>query len=198
MDDIDIIREYIKHRRKYASFFEWFKKAKNVKEVGVVQCLLESLAKKSITEYRKLRACSNDPPDCLAETIDGALIGFEVKELVDQKTIELNERGKKVYRDWTISEAINRIQEIIDEKDYKKYHGGPYRKLILVIPTAEPVLTCRDLTPMLDSHCFKKTQQLHEAFLLFQYDSATQSCPYLRLKITANPWLQPTPEYGRG
>lgn len=190
MTDIDRIREFIKIQRKYASFFEWYKREKGIKEFGVIKYLIASIAGQVPSYFHNLRASENDPPDCLAETAGGALVGFEVREFVDQEAIELNERGEGVYRDWTNSEVIQELQKIIEEKDSKNYLGGPYEKLILVIPTAEPTLTHRELKPVLDAHKFDQTRQLHEAYLLFKYDPVTQTYPYIQLKITANKSLQ--------
>jgi hypothetical protein len=170
-------------QRKYASFFEWSKREKSIKEKGIVESLLESLSRHGIANYKNLRSSINDPPDILAETLDGALIGFEVRELVDQKVVELNEKGKEVYREWTTSEVIHELQKIILEKDIKDYIGGPYEKLILVIPTAEPVLTHIQLKTVLDTHIFNKTKKLQEAYLLFQYDPAIKGYPYIQLRI---------------
>jgi hypothetical protein len=181
--DLDTIREFIKHRRKYASHFEWFRTEKHLKEVGVVRCLIESISKGSFCEYRNLRPCEIDPPDCLANNVDGALVGFEVRELVDQKAIELNEKGEEVYRHWTDVEIIDEVAAILREKDYKNYAKKPLTKLILVIPTAEPDLDHKHLMTVLDSRFFDHTEQFNEAYLLFQYDSAVQGYPYIELKI---------------
>jgi hypothetical protein len=172
--------------RKYANQFEWNRNEKNIKEVGIVRELIESISKHCSCEYRNLRPRKDDPPDCLAETFDGSLLGFEVTELVDQKAIELNEKGREVYRDWTDSEVLQELQTIIEEKDSKEFLGGRYEKLILVIHTAEPVLTHQQLRPVIDSRLFRQTKQLHEAYLLFRYDPETQGYPYIQLNITAN------------
>jgi hypothetical protein len=185
--DLETIREFIKQRRKYASHFEWFRAEKHLKEVGVVRCLIESISKDSFCEYRNLRPCEIDPPDCLANNVDGALVGFEVRELVDQKAIELNERGEEVYRHWTDVEIIEEVAAILKEKDSKNYVTEHLTKLILVIPTAEPDLDHKHLMTVLDSHFLDQTEQFDEAYLLFQYDSAAQGYPYIRLKIEPNP-----------
>ena len=119
MNDIDLILEFIKVKRKYASFFEWFKREKSIKELGVVRTLIESLSGGGFVVYQNLRPSTNDPPDVLAETTDGSLVGFEVRELVDQKVVELNEKGVAVYRDWSHSEVVQELHKIISEKDSK-------------------------------------------------------------------------------
>jgi hypothetical protein len=181
MTDIDHIREFIKVQRKYASFFERYKREKILKELGVVESLLESLSACGVVCYQNIRAAINDPPDVIAETTDGSLVGFEVRELVDKEAVELNERGKAVYRDWNNSEVIQELQNIIDEKDSKKYIGGPYERLILVIPTDEPVLALKQLKPVLERHEFNQPRQLHEVYLLFSYDPETKGFPHVRL-----------------
>lgn len=192
MTDIDRKRKFIKVQRKYASFSEWHKTEKSIKEIGVVESLLESLSGYGASSYQNLRASKSDPPDVIAETLEGATVGFEVRELVDQEAVELNERGESVYRDWTDSEVVKELQKIIDGKDSKKYIGGPFEKLILVIPTDEPVLTPRHLKPVLDRHEFRQPRQLHEVYLLFSYDPETNTYPYVRLRLTANKTLEPT------
>jgi hypothetical protein len=184
--DLDTIREFIKHRRKYASDFEWFRAEKHLKEVGVVRCLLESFSKGLFCEYRNLRPCEIDPPDCLANNVDGALVGFDVRELVDQEAIELNEKGEEVYRYWTDVEVIEEVAAILREKDSKNYATNPLAKLILVIPTAEPDLDHKHLITVLDSHFFDQTEQVEEAYLLFHYESAIKGHPYIQLKIGPN------------
>jgi hypothetical protein len=192
MNYTDRVEEFIKRQRKYASFFEWFRNEKSIKEAGVVRSLIESMMKHNSSGYQNVRVSKADPPDCYAETRDGALVGFEVRELVDQEAVELNERGKEVYRDWTTPEVVQELQGIIEEKDSKNYVGGPYEKLILVIPTAEPVITDRQLRPVLESYEFHQTQKLHEAYLLFQYDPETQTSPYIQLRFATKKALQPT------
>jgi len=181
----DSIKEFIKVQRKYASFFEWYKREKSIKEVGVVRSLLGSISKQGSPIYKNLRASEKDPPDCLAETGNGAMVGFEVRELVDKNAIELNERGEAVYRDWTNYEVVEELQKIIKEKDSKTYIGGPYEKLILIIPTDEPVLTYGQLQPVLEAHEFEPTKQLHEAYLLFSYNAELKSYPHIQLRLPA-------------
>ena len=73
-------------------------------------------------------------------------------------------REKMFYRDWENSEeVIQELQRIIEKKDSKTYHGCPYEKLILVIHTAEPDLTHRELKPVLDAHKFN---QVRKGYLL--------------------------------
>ena len=127
---LDIVWKFTRQGRKYASDFEWLKRDKAVKEKGIVRTLLESLSKSR--EYLNLRQSKVDPPDCVADTSDGDLVGFEVTELVNQEAIELNEKGEEVYRKWTDSEIIEKLAGILEEKDSKHYVGGPYLKLILV------------------------------------------------------------------
>jgi hypothetical protein len=99
--------------------------------------------------------------------------------------MEANERGINCYRDWTDAEVIQELQKIIEEKDSKVYVGGPYEKLILVIPTDELILTHNQLKSILDAHKFDQTRQIDEAYLLFSYDPGTQSYPYIQLKLVA-------------
>jgi len=182
MQYLNLIQESMRDRRRYASWFEGSRREKSAKEVGIVNCLLESFEEAGSCEYPNLRTSTLDPPDCLANTPDGALVGFEVRELVDQEVVELNKRGIAVYRDWTDSDVIDVIETILQEKDSKNYIGGPYEKLVLVVHTAESDLTHRELRPVLNSHAFTQTKKLHQVYVLFPYDPETKRYPYIQLK----------------
>ena len=98
----------------------------------------------------------------------------------------MSERGQEVYRYWTDVDIIDEVAAILREKDSKNYTAERLTKLILVIPTAEPDLHCKHLMTVLDSHFFDRTEQIDEAYLLFQYDSAVKGYPYIQLKIGPN------------
>lgn len=181
MSTVNIIREFLKRQRKYASFFEWSDKGQ--KELGIVETLLQSVAFQGAETFRNLRISPKDPPDCIAEGQSGNLIGFEVRELVDEEAVRLNAQGKEVYRNWTVDEVIKELESIIVEKDYKTFHGGPYKKLILVIHTDEFVLDFQTLKPVLETHEFRKTNKIAEAYLLFSYDPEIERFPYIQLKF---------------
>lgn len=148
--------------------------------------MLESISTHDFKQLTNLRPAEADPPDCVAETAEGTKVGFEVRELVDQEAVQLNEKGEQVYRDWRPPEVVQEIQNIINEKDEKKFLGGPYEKLVLVIHTAEPVLTFDELKPVLYAHAFEATVNLTDVFLLSQYEPATKGYPYIKIKIAAN------------
>jgi len=181
MNTDDELRECIKRQRKYASFFDWRKK--DEKEIGMVETLFESMKLQGINTFQNLRISQKDPPDCIAKDQSDNLIGLEVSEFVDEEAVRLNAQGKDVYRDWTIDEIVKKLEIIITEKDSKTFHGGPYKKLILVIHTDEFVLDFQTLKPVLETHEFRKTNKIAEAYLLFSYDPEIERFPYIQLKI---------------
>ncbi len=183
MSAVNIIREFLKRQRKYASFFEWFDKGQ--KELGIVETLLQSVAFKGAETFLNLSISPKDPPDCIAEDQSGNLIGFEVRELVDEEAVRLNAQGKEVYRNWEVNEVVKELESIIVEKDSKTFHGGPYKRLILVIHTDEFVINFQTLKPVLEIHEFKKTNQISEVYLLFSYDPEISNFPNIQLKIAA-------------
>lgn len=184
MNANDELRECLKRQRKYASFFDWPRK--DVKELGIVEMLFKSMELQGIHTFQNLRISRKDPPDCIAEDQSGNLIGLEVSEFVDEEAVRLNAQGKDVYRDWTIDEVVKQLEIIITEKDSKTFHGGPYKKLILVIHTDEFVINFQTLKPVLETHEFGKTNQITETYLLFSYDPEINHFPYIQLKIVAN------------
>ena len=183
MNSIDVLREYIKRKREYASFFDWFDKGQ--KELGVVESLLGSMKLQGANTFQNLYISPKDPPDCIAKDQSSNLIGIEVTELVDEDAVRLNAQGKNVYRKWTADEVVKEIESIIVGKDSNTFHGGPYKKLILVIHTDELDINFQALKPMLEIHEFKKTSQITEAYLLFTYDPTNKHYPHIQLKIAA-------------
>lgn len=163
MNTDDELRECLKRQRKYASFYDWPRK--DVKELGIVETLFESMKLQGINIFQNLRISQKDPPDCIAEDQCGNLIGLEVSEFVDEEAVRLNAQGKEVYRNWEVNEVIKELESIIVGKDSKAFHGGPYKRLILVIHTDEFVLDFQTLKPFLEICEFKKTNQISEVYL---------------------------------
>lgn len=180
------IRELIKSRRKYASFFEWFKREKNTKEIGVTNILLENIAKCGEIPFHKLQISRKDPPDVIAETLEGKPVGIEVCELVDEEAIRRSERGEEVFRYWKNKELIDKIQEIIDRKGAKEFYGGLFEKIYLLIHTDEHLLDYGTFKDCLSEHEFKKPLEIDTIFLLFSYSPELGCFPYIQLKLSAN------------
>ena len=173
----------LKTTKKIRLFFDWPRK--DVKELGIVETLFESMKLQGINIFQNLCISQKDPPDCIAEDQSGNLIGLEVSEFVDEEAVRLNAQGKDVYRDWAIDEIVKQLEIIITEKDSKTFHGGPYKKLILVIHTDEFVIDFQTLKPILETHAFRKTNQITGAYLLFSYDPEISHFPHIQLKIAA-------------
>ena len=176
--------EIIKRQRKHAGFFEW--PQKDTKELGVVKCLIESLGKAGCNSYSDPRSSMNDPPDCIARDDSGKLVGIEISELVDLKTVRDAQHNKANPKYWDKQEVIDRTQSIILEKDQKKFHGGPYSSIILVIFTDETFLDSDDVIPYLKQHEFEKTNQIDEIYLLFSYDPRYHTYPFWKLRTADN------------
>jgi hypothetical protein len=178
----------IKRQRKYANFFEW--PHKNTKELGIVKCLIESLEKEGCHSYSDLQSNTPDPPDCVAKDKSGRLVGIEVSELVDLKTVNDAQHNKAFPRYWDKEEVANGIQSIIFKKGQKKIHGGPYSSTILIIFTDETFIDPNDLIPYLKEFKFQKIVQFDDIYLLFSYDPRIHRYPYLKLKTADNLLLQ--------
>ncbi len=178
------IIDIIKRQRKHASFFEG--PQKDIKELFVVKCLIESLEKAGCYSYFDPNSTVKDPPDCVAQDNNGKLVGIEVSELVDLKTVRDAQQNKAYPKYWDKQEIIDKIQSIILKKDQKKFHGGPYSSIILVIFTDETFLDSDDIIPYLQQHEFQKTKQIGEIYLLFSYDPRYRTYPYLKLNKADN------------
>jgi hypothetical protein len=143
-DELDAVT---RNRRKYAAFFDWPDKA--VKEWDVVCELLNSMHANGDCRYTRVEAVDNDWPDCVIRDSGGVQVGVEVTEFVDQKAVEMCERGKNVYREWSDQAVREKIAQILISKNGKAYHDDLYGKLILVIHNDEVDLPSFRLFPIL-------------------------------------------------
>jgi len=177
------LKQILQEQRKYAHFFEW--PEKQVKERGVVDCLLESMTLNGKIPFSNLRIgpSPNLAPDCVAEDEAGKMLAIEVTEFVSSKAIEMTVIGKNVYRNWTPVEVINEIQKIITKKDRVKYFGGPFFKTLLVIHTDEIALDHESYCDILAEAVFS-AQKIDEVFFLFSYRPQVKTYPYIRLKLS--------------
>lgn len=176
--------DIIKRQRKHASFFEW--PDKEIKEVGVVKRLFESMENACGCPYSSPRSLEKDPPDCIALDRNGKTVGIEVSELVDQDTVRRFEQGNGDYKLWQKKEALQKLESILLQKDRKHYQGGPYSKLVLVIFTDEPFLDPDEVIPVIEKHDFPKTAQISDAYLLFSYDARIHGYSFVKLKLSPN------------
>lgn len=179
------LKEILQEQRKYASFFEW--PDKQIKECGVVQSLLETMEKEGLPTPVGLRPGPhpNQAPDCIAEERSGGMVAIEVTEFVSSKAIELNQKGREVFRNWKPDEVVNEVRNIINRKDRVTYFDGPYSKVILVIHTDEIALDHETYSNVLSAPSFE-THKINEAFFLFSYRPQVKSYPYVKLNITSN------------
>ena len=169
-----------KKRRKYAGFFEGG--TKEQKELFVSQEWLNTSGIDNEYNESTLSLVDDQWPDCQIETNSGDLCGIEVTELVDQEVIQLNERGKDVYRLWTSVEVIEAITERLQTKN-NKIHGGKYSKMIVLIHTDEFEILFNEYNEAVSNHTFKNMENIDEAYLLYSYDPGHKNYPVSALRI---------------
>jgi hypothetical protein len=166
MRELDLITAAMKKRRKYASFYEW--PDKQIKELGIVQELLQSLAAQGF-DLRDPQVHQPDPPDCVCTDGVGNRVALELVELVSQEAIEGNAKGENVYCWWEPGDIRAEVAKLLNRKDAKKFNGGPYSDIAVVIHTDEPALTADEAREALTACTFGPFTQVTRAFLLFSY-----------------------------
>jgi hypothetical protein len=181
-DELDAL---IRNRRKYAAFFDW--PEKTIKEWDVVCELLRSMQTSGDCRYTQVEPINDDWPDCVIRDSAGLQVGVEVTEFVDQRAVEMCERGKDVYRVWNDQAVREKIARILTNKDAKAHHGNLYSKLILVIHNDEFELRSFRLFPILDASVFPRPRNIDEAYLICSYEPTLSSLPnpypYTRLNL---------------
>ena len=185
----ELIYYNFQNRRPYASFFEWKNPddpslGKKIKERGIVCDLIESLEKDTGQPLFKAVRYGEDPPDSVATDTLGNSIGFEVTELVDQRTIEARCRGFGERKEWKTGELLNMLNDILWDKSLKLKKSS-YTRNILVIYTDEPDLRRNFCNYEIENskHWFEKAPNIDEAFLLFSYIPGKEKYPYLKLNF---------------
>jgi hypothetical protein len=178
------VTKYLSIRRKYASFYDWFNRKKNIKEIGITRIFMLEMEKRRESIFHNLSESNQDPPDVLAESFTGNLIGIEVCELVDEETIRKFQKGNKVVKNWSKKEVIEKIQNIINCKESKVFFGGPYEKKILLIHTDEPFLDFEIFEGAISKQHFETTNYFNEIFLFFSYSPKLGCCPYIKIKFS--------------
>jgi len=177
------LRQILQDQRKYAHHFEW--PDKQIKEKGVVQSLIEEMAKNGDFAWTDLRIGPhpNKAPDCVARNLRGEAVGIEVTELVSGKAIEMTKTGENVFYNWEPAEVVSEVQKRISRKDKVTYDGGPYAAHVLVIFTDEISLDHEVYLPVLGQATFSAST-ISEAYFLFSYRPGVKGYPYIRLQIT--------------
>jgi hypothetical protein len=163
--------------KTYADFFEWPDKPR--KELGVVERLLGALG----PGWHSPRIQQPDPPDCVCLDSAGGRIGIEVVEVVCAEATARTARGESVMRLWAPGEITEHIRGLLAKKDTRNYLGGPYKQLVACLFTDEFDLDFEEVRAELADTKFGPLTQLSAAYLVFSYDSHTQTCPLLELKV---------------
>jgi hypothetical protein len=167
--------------KTYASFFEWHDKGR--KELGVVEELLVALNRTAGLRLHSPKEYSPDPPDCICLDGSGKSVAIEVAEVVCREAARLNAQGRAVYRSWQAGELLSQVAHVLNGKDAKTFHGGPYQAIIACLFTDEPALTVTQATAELSGQLFGPFTQLTAAYLLFSYDPGSQTYPVVKLGV---------------
>ena len=171
--------------RKHASYFALSPKQEEI-EFGVVQTLNEELENRGEMPFHsfKSRGQGNDPPDCEATNDDGRRIGIEVTELVDGAAIAAAKERKFVWQDPPEAQSVvERVSDIIRNKDGATVLGGPYDQYILVIYCDDPGYLDFQVREAIGKTQFGPTHLIDRAYFLESYCPWEGSCPLIELQL---------------
>src|SRR2546425_3540248 len=88
-----------KIRRGYAPEFEWHEQGQE--ERFVMRDFLTALKAKGELDFSNVRPFNPDPPDFIADAMDGTTIAMELREFVSQEAIRRTAKGERVMAWWT-------------------------------------------------------------------------------------------------
>ncbi len=189
MSLVDRLRHILRRQRRYASYFEW--PHKPIKELGVVKELIKAMDSSGNMEFRSpdVGPDPNLAPDCVALDREGRPVALEVCELVSEEAIRLNQHATRledrVYRDWQPDDVLREIRRILEVKDSKTFHGGPYSGIVVVIHADEMTIKSDAYADLLQAQTFGPFRRITDGYFLFSYEPDVGHCPYVRLKIPA-------------
>jgi hypothetical protein len=183
------ILEAQKKMRPYAPFFNW--PDKQIKELGVVDCLLQAIREQEGREWIKEIEPGPDvnlPPDVVGITHENARVAFEVTELVDEsmcaRSIDENFQHPPLnWHDWQPEEVINRLESRIAEKGLIDFGKGNYESVVLVVHCDEPQISLDQCGSAIVAHQFIRREQINETYLIFRSRPMSTIYPYFRLSF---------------
>jgi hypothetical protein len=153
-----------KNRRGYASDFEWH--VQDEEERFVMLDFLKALKTKGELDFSDVKPFEPDPPDFVAKATDGTTIAFELREFVSEEAIRRTAKGERVMAWWTDEQFFGAIDKIIRAKDGKTFNGGPYSRIVLIMPTGEPTVTAEMVTKVFAGSEFDKPLNITDAYLM--------------------------------
>jgi hypothetical protein len=102
---------------------------------------------------------------------------------VSREAVHANALGSAVYKHWEPAEFASHVRRLVEGKDSKTFHGGPYSQVIVCVHTDELVVQPEEVRGAIEGAEALVLAQVSAAYLLFSYDPHTQSYPVLRIPV---------------
>ncbi len=178
-EDLKRAVELLNRGRRYASFFEW--PEKEGKELGVAEEFVETLNAEAGLGLSNLQLQRPDPPDLVCTDAAGHRVAIEIAEVVSEEAVRRTAAGEQVFRVWQPGDLVSSVSALLQRKDEKTFHGGPFSEILVCLFTDEPMLTLDAASAELSPARFGPFKQITSAFLLFSYQPGTKTYPVLKL-----------------
>jgi hypothetical protein len=178
-EDLKRAVELLNKGRRYASFFEW--PEKEGKEFGVAEEFVETLNAETRLGLSNLQLQRPDPPDLICTGAAGDRVAIEIAEVVSEEAVRRTAAGEQVLRVWRSGDLRSSVSVLLQRKDRKRFHDGPFSQIFVCLFTDEPMLTFEAARAELDKAKFGPFKQITGAFLLFSYQPSTKTYPLLKL-----------------
>lgn len=183
---IEELKRAVDGQRPWANFFWWHDRSdhgRGIAECGAARDLFDALRKVGSSDYSHPSPSGDRWPDCEAKNSNGEVVAVEVTDLVDPRSLQPEGRPLP----WSEERLLGAIQQRLEGKDLRSFHGGKYAEVLLLIHTDEFYLEPTATVRLLQSASFTLPHgNLTRAFLLFSYWPDVGGCPVaeLRLSIT--------------
>src|SRR5664279_732100 len=138
-DELSRAIDLLSEGRQYAPFFEWADK--EGKELGVAEEFAASINAEIGLGLSGLQLQRPDPPDLTCVSASGERVAIEVVEVVCEETVRRNAKGQEAFRVWRPGALVSSIATLLERKDNKNFHAGPFAHTFACLFTDEPMLT---------------------------------------------------------
>ena len=177
-----------RRKRRHALYFA-LSADKQENEADVARVLRDEMLRRGECFYHSIqsRGQGDDPPDCEATGSNKERVGIEVTELVDEAAVKGAVRGTVVPdKPKTPQAVIERISEVVREKDCASVRGGPFDLYILVVYCDDACFLDYETMVAIRETRFTRPRLIDRAFFLASYDPWQRCCPYIELAWSAN------------
>lgn len=180
----DILHREVSRGRQHTGDSSWHDRSaagKSLVELAWLDSLLTELRADGTCPYEHAFALDDQWPDCEVTLVgSGGRVAVEVSEVVRGSSLAPGGRPEP----WTREQLLDAVQNRINEKDAKGFHGGRFAEYMVLLHTDELFLVREWVAPVIQDVTFNLPHgTINTAYLILGYCSGRRA--YFRLSLGA-------------